>query len=159
MSDLESALPKDKTEADQRGEAIMARGILAMQAASCLKCHRFGEVGTQIGPDLTGVGKRFDQRALLESILEPSKQVDPKYLNTTYLMEDGTVVSGRTVGVSSKQLTIEVDSITGRTETIERAEIEASSPSNVSPMPGGLMDVLTAEEINDLMALLRRGPN
>lgn len=159
ISDLESALPKEKSEVDQRVEGIVERGTLAMQAASCLKCHRFGEIGTQIGPDLTGVGKRFDQRALLESILEPSKQIDPKYLNTTYLMEDGTVVSGRTVGVSSKQLTIEVDSVTGRTETIEREEIEASSPSKVSPMPEGLLDVLTAEEISDLIALLRRGPN
>ena len=115
-------------------------------------------MGTQIGPDLAGVGKRLDQTALLESILEPSKQIDPKYLNTTYLMDDGSVVSGRTVGVTSAQLVIEVDTITGRTETIQRAEIEASSPSQVSPMPEGLLDVLTAEEIMDLLALLRRGP-
>ena len=130
-----------------------------MHAASCLKCHRFGDVGTQIGPDLSGVGKRFDQKALLESIVEPSKQIDPKYLNTTYLMNDGSIISGRTVGVSSTQLVIEVDSITGRTETIQRAEIEASSPAKVSPMPEGLIDVLTAEEVADLIGLLRRGPN
>lgn len=151
-ADLETEFAKSVKELDEE------RGRLALQAASCLKCHRFGEVGTQIGPDLTGVGKRFDQRALLESILEPSKQIDPKYLNTTYLMDDGSVVSGRTVGVTSAQLVIEVDSITGRTETIQRAEIEASSPSQVSPMPQGLLDVLTAEEIMDLLALLRRGP-
>jgi putative heme-binding domain-containing protein len=95
---------------------------------------------------------------LLESILEPSKQIDPKYLNTTYLMNDGSIISGRTVGVSSAQLVIEVDSITGRTETIQRAEIEASSPAKVSPMPEGLIDVLTAEEIRNLIGLLRRGP-
>jgi putative heme-binding domain-containing protein len=151
-ADMETTLAKPVEELNEE------RGRLALQAASCLKCHRFGDVGTQIGPDLSGVGKRFDQRALLESILEPSKQIDPKYLNTTYLMDDGSVVSGRTVGVTSAQLVIEVDTITGRTETIQRAEIEASSPSQVSPMPEGLLDVLTAEEIMDLLALLRRGP-
>lgn len=144
------AQPADKADAE--------RGRLALQAASCLKCHRFGELGTQIGPDLSGVGKRYDQRALLESIVHPSKQVDPKYLNTTYLMDDGSVVSGRTVGVTSAQLVIEVDSLSGRTETIQRAEIEASSPSQISPMPEGLIDVLTSAEIQDLIALLRRGP-
>lgn len=152
MSDLEKSLTEPSEPLNEE------RGRLAMQAASCLKCHRFGELGTQVGPDLSGVGKRFDQRALLESIVEPSKQMDPKYLNTTYLMEDGSVVSGRTVGVTSAQLVIEVDSITGRTETIQRAEIEASSPSKVSPMPEGLIDVLTADEIRDLLNLLRRGP-
>lgn len=152
METLEEALakPVDKPDAE--------RGRIAMQAASCLKCHRFGELGTQIGPDLSGVGKRYDQRALLESIVHPSKQVDPKYLNTTYLMNDGSVVSGRTVGVTSAQLVIEVDSLSGRTETIQRAEIEASSPSQISPMPEGLVDVLTSAEIQDLIALLRRGP-
>lgn len=149
-----------ETELNKINEPLnIERGRVAIQAASCLKCHRFGDVGTQIGPDLSGVGKRFDQKALLESIVEPSKQIDPKYLNTTYLMNDGSIISGRTVGVSSTQLVIEVDSITGRTETIQRAEIEASSPAKVSPMPEGLIDVLTAEEVADLIGLLRRGPN
>ena len=152
-----SELEADLGALENRERNLLA-GRLALQAASCLKCHRFGEQGTQIGPDLSGVGKRFDQRALLESILEPSKQMDPKYLHTTYLMDDGTIVSGRTVGVSSKQLVIETDTITGKNVTIERAEIEASSPSKVSPMPEGLIDVLTKEEILDLIALLRRGP-
>ena len=152
LGDLEAELNKMDEPLNEE------RGRQAMQVASCLKCHRFGDVGTQIGPDLSGVGKRFDHRALLESILEPSKQIDPKYLNTTYLMNDGSIISGRTVGVSSAQLVIEVDSITGRTETIQRAEIEASSPAKVSPMPEGLIDVLTAEEIRNLIGLLRRGP-
>jgi putative heme-binding domain-containing protein len=130
-------------------------GKTALAAAICLKCHRVGQRGTQVGPDLTGVGRRYDNRALLDSILHPSAQIDPKYLNTSYLLKDGTIVSGRTVGVSSSQLVIETDSISGKTETIQRADIEESSPSKLSPMPEGLVDILTKDELLDLIAYLR----
>lgn len=41
----------------------------------CTKCHRFQRQGGMAGPDLTGVARRFDDRALLEAILEPSRVV------------------------------------------------------------------------------------
>lgn len=131
-------------------------GQTALAAAACLQCHRVGQRGGHNGPDLTQVGKRFDGRALLESILQPSRQVDPKYLNATYLMADGRVVTGRTVGVGKDELTIEIDAMTGRSVAIRRDEIEQSMPNPVSPMPEGLLDTLTREEVLDLIALLRR---
>ena len=131
------------------------QGERALAAANCLTCHRIGQRGSFIGPDLTHVGKRLDGRALLESIIDPSRQVDPKYLNTNYLMSDGRLVSGRTVGVSKNQLTIEVDSTTGSTVAIDRVDIEASVPGTRSPMPDGLVDTLTRDEILSLIALLR----
>jgi putative heme-binding domain-containing protein len=131
-------------------------GQRALAVAACLQCHRFGQRGGHNGPDLTQVGKRFDGRALLESILQPSRQVDPKYLNATYLMADGRIVTGRTVGVGKDELTIEIDAMNGRSVVIRRDEIEQSMPNPVSPMPEGLLDTLTREEVLDLIALLRR---
>lgn len=131
-------------------------GRQALAAANCLRCHRIGEVGGQIGPDLTNVGKRFDNRKLLESILEPSRSVDPKYLHVVYLLQDGRIVTGRPVGVNRTQLTIETDPLTGQSVSVPRDEIEESRPSRTSPMPQGLLDTLTREEILDLIALLRR---
>jgi len=132
------------------------RGQQALVAANCLRCHRIGERGSPTGPDLTHVGKRFDGRALLESIIDPSRQVDPKYFHSSFLISDGRIVTGRMVGVSKTQLTIEVDPLSGRTEAIDRDEIEASLPVTRSPMPDGLLDTLTRDEILDLIALLRR---
>jgi putative heme-binding domain-containing protein len=131
-------------------------GERALAVANCLQCHRWGDRGGHTGPDLTDVSKRFDGRALLESILEPSRQVDPKYLNPAFLLDDGRVVTGRAVGVNDRQLVIEVDPLSGRSETIDRRSIEATSVSPVSPMPAGLLDILTRDEILDLIALLRR---
>lgn len=135
---------------------LEANGRAALAAAACLRCHRVGELGGQTGPDLTHVGKRYDGRAILESILEPSRQIDPKYLSTSYLLNDGRVVSGRTVSVTQNELVLEVNPISGETAKILRDEIERSLPSTVSPMPSGLVDTLTKEEILDLIALLKR---
>jgi putative heme-binding domain-containing protein len=131
-------------------------GERALAVANCLQCHRWGDRGGHTGPDLTDVSKRFDGRALLESILEPSRQVDPKYLNPAFLLDDGRVVTGRAVGVNDRQLVIEVDPLSGRSETIDRRSIESTTVSPVSPMPAGLLDILTRDEILDLIALLRR---
>jgi putative heme-binding domain-containing protein len=129
-----------------------------LAAATCLQCHRFGQRGTPLGPDLTDVGKRFDTRLLLESILEPSKQIDPKYALSSFLLQDGRVISGRTTGVSQTQLTLEISALSGQTVVIERAEIEQSLAAAQSPMPAGLLDNFTSDEIRQIITLLRHGP-
>ena len=56
-------------------------GLQILADAACLACHRFNANGHGIGPDLTGVGRRFDRKSLLESILEPAKIVSDQYRN------------------------------------------------------------------------------
>lgn len=147
LADVNALRPSERTT-----EA----GHKALAAANCLQCHRFGQRGTPIGPDLTDVSKRFDGRALLESMIDPSRQVDPKYANSSFLLSDGRVVMGRTVGVSQTQLTIEIDPVNGKTMVIERQEIEQSLEATRSPMPDGLLDTLNHDEVLDLIGLLRR---
>ncbi|MDF1744781.1 MAG: c-type cytochrome [Gimesia sp.] len=132
-------------------------GRQALLAANCLKCHRIGSTGAQVGPDLTNVGKRFDGRAILESIIEPSKVMDPKYLYTMYLLTNGKIVTGRPVGVSKTTITVETDPIKQTTVPVNRDEIEESVLSRTSPMPVSLINVLTKEEILDLLAYLKSG--
>lgn len=129
----------------------------ALLAANCLKCHRIGSTGAQIGPDLTNVGKRFDTRAILESIITPSKVIDPKYLYTVYVLTNGKIVTGRPVGVSRTTITVETDPLTQKTVPILREEIEESVLSKASPMPANLVNVLTQDEILDLLAYLKAG--
>lgn len=132
-------------------------GKTALLAANCLKCHRIGTSGGQIGPDLSNVGKRFDALAILESIITPSKVMDPKYLHTIYVLSSGKMVTGRPVGVSGKSITVETDSIKRTNVTVLRDEIEESLLSKTSPMPAHLIDVLTKNDILDLIAYLRSG--
>lgn len=130
-------------------------GRRIVREALCLRCHLMGDRGGQLGPNLTSVGKRYDGRALLESILHPSKEIDPKYQNAMYLLDDGRVVSGRTIAVSRDRIGVEIDPLTGASVNVPRMEIVESKPSDISPMPAGLLDSFTKEEILDLIAYLR----
>jgi putative heme-binding domain-containing protein len=138
-----------------KGPRDAEQGEQALAKASCLKCHRIGDRGGRIGPDLSQVGARFDLRAMLESVLEPSKVIDEKYRQTSYVLENGKVVTGRPIGVNAKQIVVETDPITGKSETVIRGQIEEAVISKTSPMPAGLADVLTREEILDLIAYLK----
>lgn len=131
------------------------RGRAALAKASCMTCHRIGEQGSSIGPDLSRVGSRFDERALLESIMVPSKEIDEKYRLSRYLLADGTVVTGRPSSVGANQITIQTNSIPMQSVPINRADIEQTSQADISPMPAQLMDVLTLDEILDLLAYLK----
>lgn len=130
---------------------------VAIREASCLKCHRAGGQGAAIGPDLSHVGGRFDERTMLESILNPSLAIDPKYQNMTYLMDSGQVIVGRPTAVSAKTIVVETDPLAQTTETVERANLEEVHPASLSPMPTGLIDVLTRDEVLDLLAWLKAG--
>jgi putative heme-binding domain-containing protein len=132
-----------------------AGGKQALRVAACLQCHRFGEEGRATGPDLTHVGRRFDTRAILDSILTPSAVVDEKYRPTTYVMRDGTVVTGLPVITDTGKIHVETDSLAGEVTIVERGQIAESFPSKLSPMPAGLLDTLTREEVLDLVAYLR----
>lgn len=132
---------------------------IAIREASCLKCHRAGGQGAAIGPDLSHVGGRFDERTMLESILNPSLAIDPKYQNMTYLMDSGQVIVGRPTAVSAKTIVVETDPLAQTTETVDRAKLEEVHPASLSPMPTGLIDVLTRDEVLDLLAWLKAGGN
>ncbi|MCA9225747.1 MAG: c-type cytochrome [Planctomycetales bacterium] len=152
MTDVSTANAANSSE--EAKAHMMSQGKQALAAATCLKCHRLGDEGGQVGPDLSTVGKRFDKRMLLESILEPSKVVDPKYRNVAYLLNNGKIVAGRPVSVSSKQIVVETDPVSAATVTIDRAAIDESFPAEASPMPSGLVDTLTKAEILSLLDYL-----
>src|SRR5581483_11570327 len=71
------------------------QGRDAFEVAQCNLCHRMGNAGGSIGPDLTAVSSRFQRRDILESILEPSKVVSEQYMNTAIRTKDGETVVGR----------------------------------------------------------------
>lgn len=160
IAEAPGAFVKAWTLADFEGELDLenrdlASGRRAAAASMCLVCHRVGEEGGQVGPDLTSVGGRFDSRALLESMIDPSAVVSPKYRSIKYEMNDGSVVHGLAAGVSGAKLRIETNPLTREVVEIDRGAIVSASPSEFSPMPGGLINTLTREQILDLLAYLK----
>ncbi|MEZ6053754.1 MAG: c-type cytochrome [Planctomycetaceae bacterium] len=73
--------------------------------AVCFRCHRVRGEGGMFGPDLTGAGGRFNNRNLLESMIEPSKVVSDQYQKMTFLMDDGRVIEGRVINMGATRWT------------------------------------------------------
>ena len=134
-----------------------ARGKEAYMAAQCSACHRFGSEGGAVGPDLTAVAARFSRKDLLESITEPSKVLSEQYQNSVYTLKNGDEVVGRVASALPDRVTVTVNPIAGTTVTLTKEQIAKRSVSKVSPMPEGLIDILTREEILDLLAFLESG--
>ena len=119
---------------------------------TCRNCHRVGAIGKALGPDLTAIGKDRSRVQLLESILYPSKRIEPKFL--TYLVEtvDGKVMSGLLVSRDEKQLVLR--DAAGKQTTIAQEDIEFSAPQQKSLMPELLLRESTAQEVADLLEYL-----
>jgi putative heme-binding domain-containing protein len=127
-------------------------------AAACFKCHRFAGEGGSSGPDLTGVGRRFNARNLLESVIEPSKVVSDQYQSTDFVLDDGRQVNGRVVNMSGNDLRVMTNMYDpGNLTAVKRTSIELMRASPTSMMPTGLLDTFSEAEILDLLAFLRSG--
>jgi putative heme-binding domain-containing protein len=129
-------------------------------AVGCFNCHRFAGDGGAVGPDLTGVAGRFNPRDLLESIIEPSKEISDQYANVNIVKKDGEMVTGRVANLNDEIINIMTDMFApGNFANIRRNEINSIQPSKVSPMPEGLLNTLKEEEIYDMLAFLLSGGN
>jgi putative heme-binding domain-containing protein len=135
------------------------KGRAAYEAAQCTKCHRFAGQGGDTGPDITGVGSRFNTVYLFESLIVPSKAVSDQYLGSVIRTLDGEVITGRVVEETDKEIRVRTDPFARQLVTIAKANIEARQQSRVSEMPQGLINTLTKEEILDLIAYMRSAGN
>ncbi len=134
------------------------RGREMFGAAACFKCHRFSGEGGIIGPDLTGVGKRFNNLYLLESLIDPSKVVSDQYQASIFVKTNGQTVVGRVANLSGDNLMVITNMLEpGKFTNVATGDIEEVQRSRVSMMPNGLLDTLSEEEILDLLAYLKSG--
>ena len=100
------------------------------------------------------MGKRYNLTTILESIIEPSKQIDPKYALSSYALVNGKDYTGRVNSVNKTTLTLETNPLSQETIVIQRSDIVATKASSQSPMPTGLLDYFTKDEIAALLAYL-----
>jgi putative membrane-bound dehydrogenase-like protein len=120
--------------------------------SQCLKCHRLGDQGEKIGPELTGIGKRFARVYLIESILEPSRTIAPSYETVTVALKDGRVFSGTRVAETADHLTL--GDREGKKHVFAKTDIEERHTETRSTMPDGLEKQFSLDEFVDLIAFL-----
>ena len=136
-------------------EGDVEHGRRAFQYGStsiCRNCHRVYESGEMIGPPLTEIGKKYKSREILETILNPSKQIEDKYRVYVAANTNGTVVSGLLIEKTPEWISIKNNE--GRIFRSPVADIEELTPQTKSLMPDLLLRDITVQEAADLLAFL-----
>lgn len=135
----------------ERGKALFQD----VKGLACAKCHAVGGDAKSVlaGPDLAGIGGKYDRRELIRSVLEPSNRLLSGYEMTVIATSGGEVLQG--VVKSDTDDRIELVDVNGKVITISPDDIDERMRSELSLMPTGLYEGISAEEFSDLMAYLR----
>ena len=122
---------------------------------SCLRCHRVGDVGGYVGPNLSDIGLRKDRNYLLQSIVEPNAVIAEKFGSVIVVDESGKTWNG-IVHLENNDI-LRLVTAEGDMVTIAQDEI-VDRRDGQSAMPADMMKNLTPFELRDLveyMALLQ----
>ncbi len=129
----------------------------ALFEKNCATCHRFGPIGTDVGPDLTTINSRFKKRDILESILFPSKTVSDQYQSEMIKTETATH-NALVVRETAAALQVRVNTDPSKPIVIQKGTITTREKSEVSFMNEGLIDKMSQADIANLMAFIQTGP-
>jgi putative heme-binding domain-containing protein len=124
--------------------------------ANCVACHKMNGEGRELGPDLTKIDpKKNTQAHILQSLIDPSKEIAEKYQSNTFVLDSGKVLTGMVVKEDAKKVHVLIDPL-GKASPIpiDKDSIEDRIKSKLSIMPKGLLSKLTEEEILDLIAYI-----
>lgn len=135
------------------GDATRGRELFFNAAGiQCKTCHQIGGIGGKVGPDLSQIGKKYPPPQLLETIISPSKTVEPKFQNHLIATTEGRVVTGIIVERSDQELVLR--DAKDQEIRLPAAEIEVIKPQGQSLMPEQLFRDLTLQQAADLLAFL-----
>jgi len=137
------------------GDAEVGRRIFFQpQGIGCAKCHRVEGRGGQVGPDLSHLPPNMSLQRLVESIVEPSKEIAPQYTSWLAVTEDGRQISGLLLRRNAQNDVTLLDP-EGRTHQLSGKQIEEFVSQAKSLMPERLPERLTVQEFRDLIAFLK----
>ncbi len=140
------------------GERNVSRGMQAFVKARCHQCHVVAGHGVNLGPELQASVPKLEPRALLRQILEPSAKIHEDYQTWQFVLTDGRVIAGLIADETEKQYQVVTNLLNPEAkQTIAKQTVETKLASQVSSMPTGLLDVLTREEIEAMLAFLKAG--
>jgi putative heme-binding domain-containing protein len=130
---------------DLRGDPQRGKALFQQR---CQSCHRLGNDGFAVGPDLAGA-RNGGKEKLLANILDPNREVPPNYFGYTVETRDGDSYAGLIVNETAGSVTVRQS--LGVEVVAARAQIATMQASRLSLMPEGLEEGLTSRDLADLM--------
>lgn len=147
--DIQAALALLPAVEAATGDADRGRAIFAER---CAACHRIGDLGESIGPDLKSV-RDWETARLFTGIANPNGEINPQFTGYNVETTDGRFLSGILESETATGLTLRMS---GGPQTALKSQIVHAAPMDISLMPEGLMDGLDPRQIADLIAFIRQ---
>ncbi|MEZ6057015.1 MAG: family 16 glycoside hydrolase [Planctomycetaceae bacterium] len=140
------------TQLSTRSGDAKKGGVLFHSTATCAQCHQVNDLGKNVGPDLSEIGKKLTKEALYESILFPSAAISHNFENWMVVDDGGNQYAG--LLVSETPSDVQIKDAKGIVHTIPTSKIEIKKKQELSLMPADVQKLLTAEELVDVVEYL-----
>ena len=134
------------------GNADAGRAVF-MGSGTCIKCHKVGDEGKMVGPELSGIGRKLSKAAFYEAILAPSAAISHNYETWTALTADGQAVSGLLISKTPTEVVIRAAD--GVDASIATDDLDELVKQPVSLMPADLAATMTADDLVNLVSWLQ----
>ncbi|MFK8110834.1 MAG: PVC-type heme-binding CxxCH protein [Rubripirellula sp.] len=134
-----------------KGDSISGQTLFKKH---CAACHQLRGEGAIVGPQLDGAAARSKTR-LMEDLLTPDRNIDQAFRTTSFLLDDGRVIVGLVTTETDQKITV-VES-NGKSKQLDAASIERRREAGRSLMPSNLVEVLSAQELCDLLQFITHG--
>jgi putative membrane-bound dehydrogenase-like protein len=147
-SERESIIQKLMPATQMQGNVASGRKIYTER---CAACHRFGNEGNAVGPDIVAM-KTSGKEKLLVNIIDPNREVAPNLQTYSVETTDGETITGLLLKDSGGSVTLTTGG--GSEITLIRAQVRKLTPQGKSLMPEGFEEGLTLKQIADLLEFL-----
>lgn len=134
----------------QHGDA--ARGALLYHnpELTCVRCHEpSDDNGVRLGPAIPEINNEATTEFLIESLLDPSRQITEGFQTETILTIEGRQLTGLVTDEEESDdgmVTLVDPNQDGKQFRISKADIEDRVANKVSAMPDGLVGALSNEQ-------------
>jgi putative membrane-bound dehydrogenase-like protein len=131
------------------------RGREVFQAATCASCHKLGNLGTDVGPDISDARARTPEQLLVD-VLDPNAAIDANYINYVVTLKNGKVLTGLLASETASSITL--TRADRQSDVVLRQDIDPDGivSTGKSLMPEGLEKNMSPQQFADLLEFLRR---
>ncbi len=144
--------PRPASILSLQGDRSRGEGLFWSSAVNCGSCHKVGERGAAVGPELSQIAKLRTREDLLDSLLEPSRRIEPQFAAYIARTQDGRILTGLVVKRDASGAVLR--DAQNKEHSLAAGEIDQLRPSRRSLMPDGQMAGLTAQQAADLVEYL-----
>ncbi|MBI2421719.1 MAG: c-type cytochrome [Candidatus Hydrogenedentes bacterium] len=148
MSPRDTVVARYQPALTMTGDAVRGKALFS---ENCSQCHKAGDIGYLVGPDLSSFANRGAEQIVL-NVLDPNRELNPQYLNHVIETTDWESYSGIIAAESANSITLRRGH--GEETVILRVNVEAMKSSSLSLMPEGFEASITVEGMADLIAFL-----